>query len=72
MSPLVPYHVSSSHTAVQLTRSCGLAGTLGMWQGHMGFQRCSLAEARALEQRIVMPEDEAHLLKLVLGQPAAR
>ena len=43
-----------------------------MWQGHMGFQRCSLGEARALEQRIVMPEDEAHLLKLTLGQPAAR
>ena len=33
---------------------------------------CSAAESEALQDRIVMPADEAHLLKLPLGQPLPR
>ena len=53
-------------TAVQLP---WCAGTLGIWQGHLGFKRCTPAEVAGLEDRIVMPEDEVHLLKLAVGQP---
>ena len=45
------------------------AGTLGIWQGHLGFKPCTPGEAAGLEDRIVMPEDEVHLLKLATGQP---